>query len=311
MARQRQRKGNPVHGWLALDKPLDMTSTQAVGALKRLYNAQKVGHGGTLDPLATGVLPIAFGEATKTVQWAMDGDKEYVFTIEWGRSTATLDAEGDVTAASDVRPSPEAVARALEGFVGNIEQIPPKYSAIKVDGARAYDLARDGETFELKGRPVTVHDAAVKDAPDADHVTLHVRTGKGFYVRALARDLAAALGAEGHVSALRRTRVGPFSAEDCAALEEIEADEGEARFGLLAPVETALDAVPAVDINLADAGDIRQGRTIVLLPHTVEAWKAERGESDDRTALAMAAGQAVALGEVRAGRFQPTRVFQL
>ena len=221
MARNRKRKGDPVHGWLALDKPVDVTSTQAVGILKRLYNAQKVGHGGTLDPLASGVLPIAFGEATKTVQWVMDGDKEYVFTIEWGTSTLTQDREGEVVATSDVRPTRAAIEEALKAFIGEIEQVPPKYSAIKVDGARAYDLARDGEEFELKSRPVMVHEASLRDAPDADHAVVHVRTGKGFYVRAMARDLAFALNTEGHVSDLRRTRVGALTEAGAIGLAKL------------------------------------------------------------------------------------------
>ncbi|MEO0982218.1 MAG: tRNA pseudouridine(55) synthase TruB [Pseudomonadota bacterium] len=314
MARQRKRKGDPVHGWLNLYKPLDMTSTQAVGALKRLYNAQKVGHGGTLDPLADGVLPIAFGEATKTVNWAMEADKEYVFTVEWGVSTESQDKEGAVIATSDVRPSPEAVGDALKAYVGDIEQVPPKYSAIKVDGARAYDLARDGEAFELERRPVTVYEAEVADAPDAAHVVLRVCCGKGFYVRALARDLAADLGAEGHVSQLRRTRVGGFEAANATPLSEIEdmADAAQ-RLAALAPVQAPLDDVPALPVDPAEMSQLKQGRAIVLLPHVVEVWRAEQnaeGEGD-RLALALCGDTAVALGEVRAGRFQPTRVFQI
>lgn len=312
MARQRKRKGDPVHGWLALDKPLDMTSTQCVGALKRLLNAQKVGHGGTLDPLADGILPIAFGEATKTVQWAMDGEKEYVFTIRWGESTATQDREGEVIATSDVRPDRAAVEAALGRFVGDIEQVPPKYSAIKVDGERAYDLAREGEAFELEKRPVTVHEAAVTDTPDADHATIHVVTGKGFYVRALARDLAAALGAEGHIVRLRRTRVGPFDQAKSISLEAIEAMESpQDRRAALAAIETPLTGVPALDIGPDGAAQLKQGRTIVLLPHLVEQWRDEAKDPEDRMAIAMNGPTAIALGEVRAGRFQPTRVFQL
>ncbi len=312
MARQRKRKGDPVHGWLGLDKPLDMTSTQCVGALKRLLNAQKVGHGGTLDPLADGILPIAFGEATKTVQWAMDGEKEYVFTIQWGKSTATQDREGEVIVTSDARPAREAVEGALATFVGEIEQVPPKYSAIKVGGERAYDLAREGENFELEKRPVTVYEASVTDAPDADHVTIHVVTGKGFYVRALARDLAADLNAEGHIVKLRRTRVGPFDESSAVSLAEIEAmEDAAARRAVLDPIETPLSDTPALDIGPDGAAQLRQGRTIVLLPHLVEQWRAETPDPENRIALAMDSDTAVALGEVRAGRFQPTRVFQL
>ena len=313
MARNRKRKGDPVSGWLALDKPLDVTSTQAVGTLKRLYNAQKVGHGGTLDPLATGILPIAFGEATKTVQWVMDGDKEYVFTIEWGTSTTTQDREGDVVATSDVRPAREAIEAALPAFIGDIEQIPPKYSAIKVDGARAYDLARDGEEFELKSREVTVYEASLVEMPDADHAVIHVRSGKGFYVRAMARDLAQAVGTEGHVSELRRTRVGRFTEANAIGLAKLsEMSDKPALLAALRPIETALDDIPALAIDGNDAAMLKQGRTIVLLPHIVEDWRANQAsDPDDRLALAMDGDIAVALGEVRAGRFQPTRVFQL
>ena len=313
MARNRNRKGDPVHGWLALDKPVDMTSTQAVGMLKRLYNAQKVGHGGTLDPLASGILPIAFGEATKTVQWVMDGDKDYVFTIEWGRSTTTQDREGEIVATSDVRPSRAAIEQALEAFTGEIEQVPPKYSAIKVDGARAYDLAREGEDFELKSRTVMVHEARLADRPDADHAVIHVRTGKGFYVRAMARDLAFALGTEGHVSVLRRTRVGALGEDTAIGLAKLtEMSDKRALLAALCPVETVLDDIPALAIDRVEAAMLKQGRTIVLQPHIVEHWRATKSsDPDDRLALAMDGSRAVALGEVRAGRFQPTRVFQL
>src|SRR5262245_57903753 len=206
----RRKKGEPVHGWLILDKPEDVTSTQAVAICRRVFNAQKAGHGGTLDPLASGILPIAFGEATKTVGYVMEADKDYVFTIRWGSSTTTQDREGAVTGTSDVRPSQDAIVEALKGFVGEIQQTPPQYSAIKVNGERAYDLARDGEQVELEPRAVVVHAAELLDAPSSDLAVIGVRCGKGFYIRALVRDLALALGAEGHVAALRRTRVGAF-----------------------------------------------------------------------------------------------------
>ncbi|MEO1322588.1 MAG: tRNA pseudouridine(55) synthase TruB [Pseudomonadota bacterium] len=313
MGRQRKRKGDPVHGWIAVDKPVNITSTKVVGILKRLLNAQKAGHGGTLDPLADGILPIAFGEATKTAQWAMDCDKEYVFTIEWGTSTASQDKEGEIVATSDVRPSRAAIEAALPSFIGDIEQIPPKYSAIKVDGERAYDLARDGETFELPSRQVTVYEAEIAALPDPDHVTLRVVSGKGFYVRAMARDLSMALGAEGHVSQLRRTRVGALDHTVSVTLAELEAC-GEDKAGVfhhLQPLETVIDDIPAIDISAAEVAHLRQGREIVLLRHQVDAWRTERTNQDgDRTALAMSDDRAVALGEVRAGRFQPKKVFQ-
>ncbi|MEL6567420.1 MAG: tRNA pseudouridine(55) synthase TruB [Pseudomonadota bacterium] len=313
MARQRKRKGDPVHGWLVLDKPLDMTSTQAVGLTKRLLNAQKAGHGGTLDPLASGILPIAFGEATKTSAWAMDAEKEYVFTIEWGTSTDSQDKEGETIATSNARPTVDQVEAALEAYRGEIEQVPPKFSAIKVNGERAYDLARDGESFELESRPVTIHDAKVTDMPDADHTEIHVITGKGFYVRALARDLAFDLGCEGHISALRRIRVGEFTLEDAIQPDALEAKEdlNERRETLL-PLETALDNLPPVDLAPGDANLLKQGRTVKLLPHAVEAWRADlRSDREDRMAVAMDGETALALGEVRAGQFKPTRVFQV
>lgn len=314
MGKQRKRKGDPVHGWLAVDKPIDMTSTQVVGRLKRLFNAQKAGHGGTLDPLADGILPIAFGEATKTAQWAMDCDKEYVFTIEWGRSTASQDKEGEVIATSDVRPSQDEIEAVLPSFIGDIQQVPPKYSAIKVDGERAYDLARDGEAFEIPSREVTVYEAELVDLPDDDHATFRVVSGKGFYIRALARDLAQALGAEGHVSQLRRTRVGSLDEVKSVTLAELDtlADTKEALFEQLMPIETVLDDVPHLAIEARDAAAIKQGREITLMPHLVEQFRADAtNASFDRLALAVCGEEAVALGEVRAGRFQPKKVFQL
>ena len=311
MSRQRKRKGEPVTGWLNLFKPVDMTSTQAVAIIKRLFNAEKVGHGGTLDPLADGILPIALGEATKTVQWAMDAHKEYVFTIRWGISTASQDAEGEATATSDVRPGREAVEAALKAYVGTIRQIPPKFSAIKVAGERAYDLARGGETFELEAREVDVHAATVIGMPDADHSVIHVVSGKGFYVRALARDLAADLGAEGHISQLRRTRVGAFDAAGAVSVAGLQAlaDDRPALMAHLKPLHAVLTSMPQVQISANDAGSLRQGRTIMLMPHVVEAWRAGRTDDDDRLALALAGDDAVALGEVRAGHFEPVRVF--
>ena len=204
----RRKKGDAVSGWICLDKAYDVTSTQAVGRVRRAFNAQKAGHAGTLDPLATGILPIALGEATKTVPFLVDADKAYRFTLAWGVTTATYDREGAVSAQSDVRPSVAEVEAALPAFVGEISQIPPNYSAIKVDGERAYDLAREGIDVELKARTVRIFGARVSDSPDADHVEIEVQCGKGTYIRAIVRDLAERLGACGHVSALRRTRVG-------------------------------------------------------------------------------------------------------
>ena len=273
----RRKKGEPVHGWLVLDKPEDVTSTQAVGICRRVFNAQKAGHGGTLDPLASGILPIAFGEATKTVGYVMEADKEYVFTVTWGSSTTTQDREGAVTGTSDVRPPREAIEEALKGFVGEISQIPPQYSAIKVNGERAYDLARDGETVELAARQVIVHEAVLRTARPRTEAVIFVRCGKGFYIRALVRDLAGALGAEGHVSKLRRTRVGAF-AEDAAIQLSIlqQMSDKAALDDTLVPLETALDDIPALAVTGEEASRLRQGREIVLLPHQVEAFREMR-----------------------------------
>jgi len=321
MARQRKKKGDPVHGWLNLFKPVDMTSTQAVAICKRMLNAQKVGHGGTLDPLADGILPLAFGEATKTVAFTMEADKEYVFTVEWGKATASYDAEGVVIATSDVRPDRTAIEATLSRFKGEIEQVPPKFSAIKVDGERAYDLARDGEEFELEARAVTVHEAELVDMPDADHAVFRVCSGKGFYVRAMARDIAHALGTEGYITQLRRTRVGDFTEADAVTLDELtalsEAGDVPGLMDQLDPLEAPLGFLPFVEIDREGARHLGQGRTIVLLPHVVEHFRAHRaagaiGELDlSRLAVAVHGGAAIAMGEVRAGRFQPVRVFQV
>ncbi len=305
----RRKKGEAISGWICLDKPYDFGSTQAVGKVRWLFKAQKAGHAGTLDPLATGVLPIALGEATKTVPFMMDADKAYRFTLEWGRSTTTLDREGATTATSDVRPTREQVEAALPTFVGEIQQIPPDYSAVKVDGERAYDLARAGTAMELKPRTVTVHSARVSDVPDADHIELEIECGKGTYVRAIVRDLAEALGACAHVSALRRTRVGPFGEDRAITLENLENLSHKAALPeVLLPVETALDDIPALAVTAEDAFRLAQGRPIVLVPRQVETLKA-RLTGGSRLVSAMDGDRLVALAEMRAGRLNPVRVF--
>jgi tRNA pseudouridine55 synthase len=314
----RRKKGQDISGWIVLDKDLHLTSTDAVTRVRRAFDAKKAGHAGTLDPLASGILPIALGEATKTVAWLMEAEKSYRFTVEWGTSTDTQDREGKIIATSDVRPVKAAIEAALAAFIGDIQQVPPIYSAIKIAGERAYDLARDGETPEMVARPVVLHEAALVDMPDADHATIECRCGKGFYVRALARDLAAALGAEGHVSYLRRTRVGPFHESAAITLEKLAdlCDMGVASESLL-PVETALDDIPALAVTSEEAFRLRQGRGIVLLPHQAEGLRNKRktrvvsGEDMSRVALATLDGQAVAIGDARAGRFEPIRVFNL
>ena len=307
----RRKRGEIVNGWVCLDKPFGMGSTEAVSEVRRLFDAQKAGHAGTLDPLASGILPIALGEATKTVPFMMEAQKVYRFTINWGISTDSLDREGEIVARSDVRPDVEAVRVALPAFVGEIDQVPPQFSAIKVDGQRAYDLAREGTDFELASRRVMIHEATVSDAPDADHVELTIRTGKGVYVRSLARDLATALGTEGHVSALRRERVGPFSTENAVSLDFLtDLVHRDAAFEGLLPVATALDDIPELAVTEQDAFSLRQGRPIVLLPRQVETLKS-RLRDGSRTVSAFQDQTLVALGQLQAGRFEPDRVFNL
>lgn len=307
----RRRKGEAVSGWICLDKPYDLTSTQAVGKVRRIFNAQKAGHAGTLDPLATGVLPLALGEATKTVAYMVEADKGYRFTISWGASTTTLDREGEITARSDVRPTPDQVKAVLHEFEGEIMQVPPIYSAIKVDGARAYDLARAGEEVELKARPVMIHGLAVGETPDADHIELIMDCGKGAYVRSVVRDLAVRLGAEAHVSALRRTRVGAFTEARAIGLDFLEELGHKARQSeALLPVETALDDIPALAVTDEDAFRLKQGRSIVLVPRQVETLRAGLAPGA-RTVSAMCRGVMVALCEMRAGKLEPSRVFHL
>lgn len=307
----RRKKGLPINGWVCLDKPFEMGSTEAVTKVRRLFDAQKAGHAGTLDPLASGILPIALGEATKTVPFMMEAQKVYRFTVNWGVSTDSVDREGEIIGRSDVRPKVEAVRAALPAFVGEIDQTPPRFSAIKVDGQRAYDLAREGAEFELESRRVTIHSAEVTAAPDADHVEITIRTGKGVYVRSLARDLAVMLGAEGHVSALRREAVGPFSVGNAVTLDFLtDLVHRDAAFEGLLPVSTALDDIPELAVTEQDALSLRQGRSIVLLPRQVETLKS-RLTDGSRTVSAFQGQTLVALGQLRAGRLEPDRVFNL
>jgi tRNA pseudouridine55 synthase len=268
--RQPRRDKRDVHGWVVLDKPIGMTSTHAVAVVKRLFSAKRAGHAGTLDPLASGGLPIAIGEATKTVPFVMDGRKRYRFTVTWGEERDTDDTEGRVTRSSDVRPTPEAIQALLPQFTGLIEQIPPQYSAIKVQGERAYDLARDGEAVELKPRPVEIHELTLTQQTDSRNSVFEAECGKGTYVRALARDMGRILGCFGHISALRRTLVGPFDENDMIPLEQLEAlcDRAASGEGSLAdallPVETALDDIPALAVTRADAARLHRGQAVLL-----------------------------------------------
>ena len=258
----RKKKGEPVHGWLILDKPEGITSTQAVGICRRIFNAQKTGHGGTLDPLASGILPLAFGEATKTVPYVVDGEKAYRFTVRWGVETDSDDSEGAVTRTSDARPAPDQIADLLPRFVGTIMQTPPAYSAIKINGERAYDLARDGEEVNLQPRPVTIHALDLVRA-DENEAVLEAQCGKGTYVRAIARDLGRLLGCFGHVVALRRTRVGPFTEEDSVTLAELEAQDAQP-FDELLTVEAGLSEVTCIVVDRDGAARLRRGQSLLL-----------------------------------------------
>ena len=304
----RRSKNNFVHGWVVLDKPVGMTSTQAVGAMKRIFGTSKAGHAGTLDPLASGLLPIALGEATKTVPFVQDGRKVYSFTVRWGEETTTDDAEGPVVATSDVRPDAEAVDAVLDEFEGEISQVPPAFSAIKVDGERAYDLARAGETVVLEARPVTIHRIDLVDCPDADTAVFEAECGKGTYVRSLARDIARRLGTRGHVVALRRVAVGPYGEADMIPLEKLqELAHNAAREDVIAfalrPVETALDDIPALAVTEADANRLRSGQSVLL--------RGRDAPVVEGPAYATAKGRLIALGEIERGELHPRRVFNL
>lgn len=306
----RKRRGQPIHGWIILDKPEDMTSTAAVGAVKRRLDAAKAGHGGTLDPFATGILPIALGEATKTVSYVMDGVKRYHFTVRWGIATDTEDRDGAVTEESDERPDRTAIEAVLDRFIGEIEQIPPAYSAIKLGGRRAYDLAREGETPEMPPRMVTIDELRLLEIPDMDHATFEAVCGKGTYIRALARDIAIVLGTVGHLSALRRTQVGPFGEKSAISLDELgENMHVAAACEYLLPVETALDDIPALAVTETEAGRLRNGQAVSLLRKADLDRIADLENGD--TAVAMANGTAIALVRYSAGEIQPVRVLNL
>ncbi len=309
----RRRKGVPIHGWLVLDKPVGPSSNACVGRIKYVTKAQKVGHGGTLDPLASGILPIALGEATKTVQWTMDGEKTYQFTVRWGEATNTDDAEGEVTETSGHRPSTADIEAVLPAFIGEIQQKPPAYSAIKVDGERAYAKARRDETVELAPRTVVIRSLVLLAQPDADHAAFEVRCGKGTYVRALARDLALHLGTVGHIRRLRRTAVGPFSLDRAVPLEAFDNVEDDNAAALLSQhllaVETALDDIPALALTEQEARKLKHGQGIPVLP--VAQRSPLRGLSQGDVVQVTAAGTLVALARIAGGEIRPVRVLNL
>jgi len=304
----RKRKGDPIHGWIALDKPVGMTSTRAVGRVRWLLNAQKAGHGGTLDPLASGILPIALGEATKTSNYIMDGTKTYRFTVTWGVQTDTDDSEGAIIQTSDARPTPQEISAILNDFTGTIAQMPPQYSALKVDGERAYDIARSGEQVNLVAREVQIDRLEVVGHRNDSHTEFEVDCGKGTYVRALARDFGRKLGCFGHISALRRTRVGPFFESDIISLEKLEElSHIDARRQELAQVirsvETVLDDIPALAVNASDAARLKNGQAVIL--------RGRDAPIHSGTVFVASCGTPVALAEIRQGALHPKRVFNL
>jgi len=303
----RKRRGRAVHGWLVLDKPLQMSSAQAVARVRRLLDAEKAGHGGTLDPLATGVLPVALGEATKTVAWTMEGAKTYRFTVRWGEARATDDAEGAVTGTSPVRPDAQAITGVLARFMGELLQRPPAYSALKVEGERAYDLARAGEAVTLEPRKVRINSLSLIAMPDTDHAEFEAIVGKGTYIRALARDIAEALGTVGHVAALRRTRVGPFQEAQAISLDNLATLVHSPRpLEHLLPVETALDDIPALAVTEAEADRLRCGQAVLPLRPSDRAMLLELG--DGHWVRATCKEKLVALARIAGGTLRPVRV---
>ena len=322
----RRRRGRPVHGWVIVDKPADVTSTQAVGIVRRVFNAQKAGHGGTLDPLATGILPIALGEATKTVPYVVDGAKVYQVTVRWGEARSTDDREGEITAQSARRPDAAEIEAAAAAFVGDIEQTPPAFSAVKIGGRRAYDLARAGAAVELDPRPVTIHAIDLLDRPDADTARFEVTCGKGTYIRSLARDMGERLGCLGHVAELRRTRVGPFALRDAIALAEIRefmhspprpdtestGESGDLAVALadcLLPLETGLDDIPALNLTRSEAERLRNGQPVPVLRTANRDCIAPLADGD--TLWAGADGKPVALLRLEGRMVHPVRVLNI
>ncbi|WP_170457296.1 tRNA pseudouridine(55) synthase TruB [Ruegeria arenilitoris] len=297
----RKRKGRDISGWLVVDKPAGMTSTAVVNKVRWALDAKKAGHAGTLDPEATGVLAVALGEATKTVPYITDALKAYTFTVRLGQATNTDDAEGEVIAESDLRPTDDEIKQALLPFVGEIMQVPPKFSAVKIDGQRAYKLAREGENVELAARPLWVEELVLVDRPDPDHVVLEMTCGKGGYVRSIARDLGAALDCHGHVKELRRIWSGPFEAEDGLSIEQIdEMAKTPALDEHLRPLEEGLADLPELKCTPEGATRLRNGNPGMVLASDVE-YGDEAWASFD--------GKAVAVGVYKSGELHPSRVF--
>lgn len=309
----RRKKGDKIDGWVNLNKPLGMTSTQAVGKIRRLYNAQKAGHAGTLDPLATGILPIALGEATKTVPYIQDELKTYIFKVTWGQQRSTDDAEGDVIAESEHRPLADDITAALPAFTGDIEQTPPKFSAIKIDGQRAYDLARGGQDVQIKSRNVYVESLKLIEAAP-DEATLECVCGKGTYIRSIARDLAENLGTKGYVSYLHRACVGPFNDKDAILLDKLEEmGDSAARLEELLPIGAALDDIPALPISSLEAATLRNGGRLSFVSRHDFGRLSEAGidPKANEIALAVCDDLEIALITVNGPEIKPVKVFNL
>lgn len=308
----RRKKGQPVHGWVILDKPQGMGSTQAVAAVRRIFNARKAGHAGTLDPMATGILAIALGEATKTVPFAQDGDKTYRFTAIWGEARDSDDAEGAVTATTTARPAAAEIEAMLPRFTGVLSQVPPAYSAVRVGGERAYDLAREGEQVRLEPRTVEVYEAQLLNSV-RDRAEFEITCGKGTYVRSWVRDIAQALGTLGHVGALRRTRLGGWEEKDAVRLETLTPFmHSPAAFGYLKPLATALDGIPALAVSGSDTVRIRSGNPVMIRSHLLARIGKELAGDELLGAtvyLHEGDGTPVALAEIGGGELHPFRVF--
>lgn len=309
---RRRKKGDLISGWINLNKPYGMTSTQAIGKVRRILNAQKIGHAGTLDPLATGILPIALGEATKTIQYIQDDLKTYRFSVTWGEQRSTDDMEGDVIGKTDIRPEPQAIKSILNNYLGEIEQVPPRFSAIKINGERAYDIARDGEEPDLKSRIVYIEDLKLLDARESE-ADFEMICGKGTYVRSLARDMGIALGSLGYVSHLRRTKVGNFTESNSISLDKLEElDYVAARSEYLLPLQDMLDDIPALILKEEETAKIRNGQSLQFISKPDYQRLVDIGlENSAGLALAMCNDLPVAIIEQDKALIKPVRVFNL
>ena len=306
----RKHRGKAIHGWIIIDKPGGLSSNAVVGRVRRLTGAAKVGHAGTLDPMATGVLPMALGEATKIVSYLMDGAKAYRFTVRWGEQRDTDDAEGEVVATSDARPGKEQILAVLGNFIGDIEQVPPVFSAIKIEGKRAYALARADQAPEMKPRTIHIEDLKLLSVVDADHAEFEAVSGKGAYMRSLARDLGTALGTVGHIVQLRRIAVGPFDEKQAISLDKLESLRHSAPLSeYLLPVETVLDDIPALALTETEARKLSQGQAIPVLPVASRSPLKNIGQGD--VVRVMAEGRLVALAKINGGEIRPFRVMNL